>query len=83
MEVPPGDIAVLLNGKLFTTCSFWTTHARVARGKEKTNDTDGIVDPNYQEALRTEGEHIQNMKESLWHLLVLPCSVIMVSKEQS
>lgn len=32
-------------------CSFWATHVRVAIGKEKTNDTDGIMDRNYQEEL--------------------------------
>lgn len=36
---------------IITTCSFWAPHARVPIGKEKPDDTHGIIDQNYHEKL--------------------------------
>lgn len=71
-----------------TTCSFWAPHARVAIGKEKTNDTDGIVGPNYQEELgllkqRSQRGALPESEGITVASLGTSTPVIMVNKEQS
>ena len=39
---------------VITVCSFWAPHARVPTGKEKIDDTDGIIDSSYHEELVVE-----------------------------